>query len=283
MESIFDDYDGFEKVKISKLHQRESQIRSEVSDKKVKEIADSIREQGLIEPLEVTEKQDSGFEVIVGSIRLLALKKIDGVSGIPVKKVDVSGMEKVERELASNTARKKMNTMDKIEAAGKLSNHLENSGDLENSDGRGPDGVKSLLAKKLGVSRNTITKWIRVYNEASDEQKKKLRKGEISLTVLNEELKDKPSGRIGGKKNIGEDESNGGSSKKRTASKIKSGITSIENAETDSLPDEDKDEIAERFENELWDTYCELRDRDKARRFFEEKINELDGDEYGYQ
>lgn len=280
MNSEFDEHGIIEKIKISSIDHDEEHVRTDVSEKRVQEIANSIREQGLIERPEVTEKENGRYEVVVGSLRLQAMERL-GFEEVSVKKIDISGMDKVERQLASNTARAEMNTMDKIEAAGELSNHLENSQQLENSEGRGPDGVKSLLAERLGVSRNTITKWMRVFNEASERQKQELREGGTSLTRLNQDLNGNASDGIGGQEE--EFKVDEGSSRPPTA-QIKSGISSIssvDESEMEGLPEEDKQELAERFEKELWGIYCGLRGDNKAKKFFEEKAEDLRGDEDG--
>lgn len=270
-------HNSLEKVKISRIDQPEEHIRTQVSDERVNEISKSIEEEGLIEPLEVTKKGDR-FEVIIGRMRFLALRNAKGVDKVPVKKVDISGMEKLERQLASNTARAEMNTMDKIEAAGKLSNHLESSDQLENSDGRGPDGVNSLLADKLGVSKNTITKWMKVYNDASKKQKERLREGRTSLTALNENLKESNSTGIVGSEGK-QRPSEGGS--KPPAVRIRSGITSITESDINSLPDDEESKIIGKFEEELWRVYVELKGHNGAGKFFKEKVGELGGREDG--
>lgn len=273
-------HDKFEKIKISKINQTEDHLRSQISDRKVEEIANSIREQGLIAPLEVTEQEDGEYQVLIGKVRLQALRTIEDLDEVPVRKVEVSGIEKVERRLASNTARAEMNTMDKIEAAGKLSNHLENSDQLENKDGRGPDGVKTLLSEKLGVSRNTVTKWMRVHEEASEEQKEDLRNGEIGLNSLNQDLKEDGTDTVMDGGSQDDDDDNGGDdnggTKRSEFEKVERRISYLSDCDINKLSESDREEVIDGLENQVWDFYLKLRDASEAKQFFQEKVEELE-------
>jgi ParB/RepB/Spo0J family partition protein len=280
MKPVGNAHDKFEKIKISKISQTEDHLRSQISDRKVEEIANSIREQGLIAPLEVTEQEDGEYQVLIGKVRLQALRTIEDLDEVPVRKVEVSDIEKVERRLASNTARAEMNTMDKIEAAGKLSNHLENSDQLENKDGRGPDGVKTLLSEKLGVSRNTVTKWMRVHEEASEEQKEDLRNGEISLTSLNQKLKEDGTDTVMDGGSQDDDDDNGGDdnggTKRSEFEKVERRISYLSDCDINKLSESDREEVIDGLENQVWDFYLKLRDASEAKQFFQEKVEELE-------
>jgi ParB/RepB/Spo0J family partition protein len=273
-------HDKFEKIKISKINQTEDHLRSQISDRKVEEIANSIREQGLIAPLEVTEQEDGEYQVLIGKVRLQSLRTIEDLDEVPVRKVEVSDIEKVERRLASNTARAEMNTMDKIEAAGKLSNHLENSDQLENKDGRGPDGVKTLLSEKLGVSRNTVTKWMRVHEEASEEQKEDLRNGEIGLNSLNQDLKEDGTDTVMDGGSQDDDDDNGGDdnggTKRSEFEKVERRISYLSDCDINKLSESDREEVIDGLENQVWDFYLKLRDASEAKQFFQEKVEELE-------
>lgn len=77
--------------------------RQTFPEKSLKELAQSIRQHGVIEPLIVTRRGD-GFEVVAGDRRLRAAE-IAGLVTVPARIVEVSDAEVLEIQLVENVQR----------------------------------------------------------------------------------------------------------------------------------------------------------------------------------
>ena len=119
-------------------------VRREIDD--VSELAESIREQGVLEPLVVRRTSDGKFEVIMGSRRLTASRQI-GLDLVPVVVQDISDADAVLRSLAENIQRQNLSLEERVQAYQTFSNW--NQSDLRNSRG---------LARAIGRGRSSIDK-----------------------------------------------------------------------------------------------------------------------------
>ena len=88
-------------------------VRRDVGD--VSELADSIREQGVLEPLVVRPTEDGKYEVIIGS-RRLAASRIVGLSSVPVMVQDISDADAIVRSLVENLQRGDLSLEDRVAA-----------------------------------------------------------------------------------------------------------------------------------------------------------------------
>lgn len=124
-------------------------VRRDVGD--VSELADSIREQGILEPLVVREK-DSQYEVIIGSRRLAASQQA-GLSVIPVVVQDISDADAIVRSLTENLQRGDLSLEERVEAY----KQLQNIDSDRFGDTRG-------LARAVGRNYQTITRDLDAYD-----------------------------------------------------------------------------------------------------------------------
>ncbi len=92
-------------------------VRQDVGD--VSELADSIREQGILEPLVVRPREDGTYEAIIGS-RRLAASKVVGLSSLPVLVQDIPDADAIVRSLVENLQRGDLSLEDRVEAYKKL-------------------------------------------------------------------------------------------------------------------------------------------------------------------
>ncbi|MBQ2764656.1 MAG: ParB/RepB/Spo0J family partition protein, partial [Firmicutes bacterium] len=91
-------------VDINIIKAARSQARTDFDDKKLNELADSIREHGVLQPLLVRET-DKGYELVAGERRLRAAKKA-GLEKVPViilvaehdKAAEMGLIENIQRE-----------------------------------------------------------------------------------------------------------------------------------------------------------------------------------------
>lgn len=94
------------------------QPRQTYDDSKLEELAASIREKGLIQPI-VVRQTASGYEVVAGERRLRAARKI-GLLKIPVVVRDVSDKEAMVLALVENIQREELNPVEKAETYRRL-------------------------------------------------------------------------------------------------------------------------------------------------------------------
>jgi ParB family chromosome partitioning protein len=84
----------------------------------LQELADSIKEHGVIQPIIVTPKGD-GYEIVAGERRFRA-SKLAGLTEIPVVIRSMSGQKQLEVSLIENIQRRDLNTIETATAYAKL-------------------------------------------------------------------------------------------------------------------------------------------------------------------
>lgn len=136
-------------VPIDSIIPNRLQPRKTFDEEKIKELAASIKEQGIIQPLIVTQAQGSRYELIAGERRLRASKEA-GLTDVPVviKNVDTEGL--LELSLIENVQREDLNPIEEAVAVKELIDQFNYSQDE--------------VAKKLGKSRVAITNSLRLLN-----------------------------------------------------------------------------------------------------------------------
>lgn len=88
-------------------------VRQDVGD--VSELADSIRSQGILEPLIGRRAVDGNYEIIVGSRRLTAARQI-GLPSVPVMVQDISDSDAIVRSLTENLQRGDLSLEERVQA-----------------------------------------------------------------------------------------------------------------------------------------------------------------------
>ena len=117
-------------------------VRRNVGD--ISELADSIREQGILEPLIVRPTSGDNYEVIIGSRRLAAASEL-GMEVVPVVVQRITDAEAIIRSLVENLQRGELTLDERVEAY-KL---------IEQIDDRFTD--RGELARAIGRGRSKIT------------------------------------------------------------------------------------------------------------------------------
>ena len=92
-------------------------VRQNVGD--VSELADSIREQGVLEPLVARRVSADNYEVIIGSRRLTAAEQV-GLLSVPVIVQDISDVDATVRSLVENIQRGDLSLEERVEAYQRL-------------------------------------------------------------------------------------------------------------------------------------------------------------------
>jgi len=85
----------------------------------LQELADSVKEHGVIQPIIVTPKDDGSYEIVAGERRYRA-SKLAGLTEIPVVVRTMSGQKQLEVSLIENIQRRDLNTIETATAYAKL-------------------------------------------------------------------------------------------------------------------------------------------------------------------
>ncbi len=161
-------------VELDKIKPNPFQPRKEFDEGKLRELADSIRQYGILQPLVVTRKEtpkeDGGlmveYELIAGERRLRA-SRIAGLSQVPVLIRDAEENDRMKLELAiiENLQREDLNPIDRARAFDRLVSEF---------------GFKHTeIAKKIGMSRVYVSNTVRLLAMPADMQQAVLQ-GQIS-------------------------------------------------------------------------------------------------------
>lgn len=134
---------------INDIQPNHYQPRKEMDDSALRQLADSIREKGILQPLVVREKKDgTGYELIAGERRWRAAK-IAGLENVPVLVKDgVSKADRLELALIENIQRQNLNPLDEAEAYQRLLDEFN----LKQED----------VAKRVGKERSTVANTLRI-------------------------------------------------------------------------------------------------------------------------
>ncbi len=161
-ENINDDakpkiYDSIFWIEVEKIKPNPYQPRREFDESRLRELADSIRQYGVLQPLVVTrkefEKEDGGmgveYELISGERRLRA-SKLAGVKQVPtvIRTGEDDNRVKLELAIIENLQREDLNPVDRARAFGQLADEFG----LKHAD----------IGKSVGRSREYVSNTIRL-------------------------------------------------------------------------------------------------------------------------
>lgn len=131
---------------IEKIRPNPNQPRKQFAPEKLEELAASIREKGIIQPLVVTQK-DGYYEIIAGERRWRASQKA-GLRELPVVIREASEDAIMELALIENIQREDLNAIEEAQAYKALVEHFGISQDE--------------VAKRVGKNRTTVTNALRL-------------------------------------------------------------------------------------------------------------------------
>lgn len=104
-----------DKIDINKIEPNSSQPRKNFNEDSLQELADSITQHGMIEPLIVQKGKNDFYQIIAGERRWRA-SKIAGLKEVPVIVKEYSSQEVVEIALIENLQREDLNPIEEAEA-----------------------------------------------------------------------------------------------------------------------------------------------------------------------
>ena len=140
--------DVLKNLKINEVEPNRNQPRKKFDQEALEELANSIKEYGLIQPIVVTKKEDY-YQIIAGERRWRA-SKLAGMEEIPAIIREDDDKKNTEIALIENIQREDLNPYEK--AVG-IKNLMQEYG-LRQED----------VAKKLGKSRSAIANSVRILN-----------------------------------------------------------------------------------------------------------------------
>lgn len=154
------------KIGIDDLKASVYQPRKNFNEENLHELADSIRQHGLLEPLLVKNSKEGGYEVICGERRLRACR-IAGVKEIPcLIRDELEQQNAYAVALVENIQREDLNPLELAEA---LSQMISECG-LSQEE----------LARNVGKSRSTVTNILRI-NKLPPKLKAMIAEGALDL------------------------------------------------------------------------------------------------------
>jgi ParB family transcriptional regulator, chromosome partitioning protein len=136
----------FEELPVSAIRPNARQPRSSFPEAGIKELAASIREVGILQPL-VVRSTPAGFELIAGERRLRAAKEA-GLDRVPVLIRQAGENESMELALVENLQRENLSPLETASAYQAL---MDSFG-----------LTKEQLARRLGKSRAAVTNTLRL-------------------------------------------------------------------------------------------------------------------------
>lgn len=147
---------GTIEIKISDIRANPYQPRKKFDQTGLQELADSIKENGVFQPILVRKSSISGYELVAGERRLRA-SKLAGLKEIPaiVKEFDDKAM--MEISLLENIQRKDLTPIEEAEAYDNLIKKF--------------NYTQEQLAKRIGKSRANVTNLIRLLSLPHEVQK----------------------------------------------------------------------------------------------------------------
>jgi ParB family chromosome partitioning protein len=133
-------------------------------DAELAELADSIRSQGIIQPLIIRRTEDA-YELVTGERRLRAAK-IAGLKTVPVVLKDLSDAEMLEMSIVENIQRENFNPIEEAEAYYRLINEFKLT--------------QEEAAIRVGKSRSAVANFLRL-RQLSADIKTSIIDGQVSM------------------------------------------------------------------------------------------------------
>jgi len=160
-----------DEIQVSDFNTRKN-IRDGQQDSTIADLAASIEQQGLINPVQLMQRPDGTYSLIAGQRRLLAFKEL-GRPTIPAFVLeDLSPTSATALSLTENFHRADMNPLDKAEGFRQL---VETYGSIQ------------AAAKATGASQSTVRRYVRLLNLAPQLQRQ-LASGEARSTEVLSQL-----------------------------------------------------------------------------------------------
>ncbi len=143
------------KVSIKDIKRNKFQPRKDFNKENLEDLTNSIREQGVIQPILVRpDKNDNGkYEIIAGERRWLASQNA-GLHEVPVVIADIDDVKSLEFAIIENVQRQDLNSVEEARGYQRLTNEFEYNHEK--------------LSKFIGKSRSYIANSLRMLSLPND-------------------------------------------------------------------------------------------------------------------
>ena len=152
-------------VPVDKVTPNPFQPRKEFDDEALSELAQSIRQQGVITPITVRQMPDGSYQLISGERRLRA-SQMAGLKELPAYIRTATDTQMMEMALVENIQRADLNAIEVAQAYRQLIEECQLTHDQ--------------LSERVGKDRSTITNYLRLLN-LPDEAQQALVDGKVSM------------------------------------------------------------------------------------------------------
>ena len=146
---------NIQKVLIGELARNKYQPRTIFDEEKLKELSESIKKNGMIQPIAVRKNNSSSepYEIVAGERRWLAAQKA-GLHEVPITILDLNDSETLEVAIVENIQREDLNVVEEAKGYKRLNEEF------------GYDQDK--IAKMMSKSRSHISNTLRLLNLPKD-------------------------------------------------------------------------------------------------------------------
>jgi ParB family chromosome partitioning protein len=134
-------------AKVEELHPTAGQPRHIFDDAKLEELAQSIRDLGVLEPILVKKRKEGGFQIVAGERRWRAAQRA-GVLEVPIVVRELSDAQAFEAALVENVQRADLNPIETARAFQRLLEEHQHT--------------QETLAQRVGKDRSTIANALRL-------------------------------------------------------------------------------------------------------------------------
>lgn len=156
---------GFVELNVKRLRPGRFQPRRTIHESELESLANSIKEQGVLQPIVVRSLGNEGYEIIAGERRWRAAQ-VAGLTTVPVIVKDVSDKAALAIALIENIQREDLNPLEEAIALERLGAEFELSHEQ--------------IATAVGKSRTTVTNLLRLLSLRPD-VKVLLERGDIDM------------------------------------------------------------------------------------------------------
>lgn len=158
------DQSRVEEIFVDQIEANPFQPRSNFDETALKELADSIKEKGIIQPITVRKLKAEKYQIVAGERRWRASKLV-GLNKIPAVIRNFDDQEMLEIALIENIQREDLNPVEEAKAYKEMLDNFEIT--------------QAELAKQVGKSRSNVSNMVRLLKLA-DKVKKHLEQGAIT-------------------------------------------------------------------------------------------------------
>ena len=163
--SVHDEKHHLQALPIEYMQRGKYQPRKDINPEKLQELADSIKAQGIIQPIVVRQVAFQKYEIIAGERRWRAAQ-LAGLSEVPVVIKEIDDRAAMAIALIENIQREDLNPLEEAESLKRLLDEF--------------NLTHQLVAEAIGKSRTTVTNLLRL-NELHPEVKKLLLSNQLEM------------------------------------------------------------------------------------------------------